>query len=149
MYTNPAPKRPVGMALGVIDKWLAMRLVQAALARFQIKNIPASIMYRRCTEKIWQNANRFCLQIKVKHYTWETQLSISKYVYFVESPKTVLQKMIVFKAVFPPKLPTSTIAQTKFTPLVELVRMKAKTEQYFDSVTEFTHFKGISISIAF
>lgn len=47
MYTNPAPKRPVGMALGVIDKWLAVRLVQAALVRFQIKNIPASIMYRR------------------------------------------------------------------------------------------------------
>lgn len=46
MYTNPAHKRPVGMVLGVIDKWLAMRLVQGALARFQIKNIPASIMYR-------------------------------------------------------------------------------------------------------
>lgn len=60
-----------------------------------------------------------------------------KYVYFLESPKTELQKTIVFKAVFPPKHPTSTIAQTKRIPLVKLVRMKAKTEQYFDS------FKGI------
>lgn len=42
--------------------------------------------------------------------------------------------MIDFKAVFPPKHPTSTIDQTKLIQLVKLVRMKAKTEQYFDSL---------------
>jgi len=32
MYTNPAPMRFVGMALGVIDKWLALSLAQGVLA---------------------------------------------------------------------------------------------------------------------
>lgn len=36
MHTNPAPKRPLGMVLGVIDKWLALRLAQAVLARREV-----------------------------------------------------------------------------------------------------------------